>query len=235
MARDPAMLWYWGDWYSGTSLLSRFLKGCYMDILHANFNNGHLSIEEIKVCLGSDFGQSWPTLQKKFKQDEIGLFFNERIELEKEKRKEFSESRKRNVNKRYQKSTLVDTSVLHMYLHTDNENENENKDVFKEDSVLQKKGFNTMPKEIDIGELPQLKINAAIEIVKICKQVDIDINKTISMWKIFKIQNLTGKKYYQNIEAVQSHFINWIKTQNFKSNGKDKGHTAGKEMEFDAP
>ena len=40
MAKDPAMLWYWADWHSGTATMSRFLKGCYMDLLHAQFNSG---------------------------------------------------------------------------------------------------------------------------------------------------------------------------------------------------
>lgn len=95
-----------------------------MDLLHAEFNNGRLSLEEIKTCLGSDFGQSWPTLQKKFKQDETGLFFNEKLEHEQKKRKAFSESRRQNVLKKPQKSTYVDTSVEHMYKHMENENEN---------------------------------------------------------------------------------------------------------------
>lgn len=124
MAKDPAMLWYWSDWHSGTSIMSRFFKGCYMDILHAQFNNGPLSLEEIKVCLGSDFGTSWPAIQKKFKQTTEGLFFNERLEHEKEKRKEFSKSRRENINKRYNKSTLVDTSVVDVNILVEDVNEN---------------------------------------------------------------------------------------------------------------
>ncbi len=123
MAKDPAMLWYWGDWNSGTSLFSRFLKGCYMDVLHAQFNNGRLSLEEIKTCLGSDFGTAWPTLQKKFKQDKTGLFFNERLELEKEKRKAFTESRRKNL----EGSPHMDTHMKpHMVTHMENEDVNKN-------------------------------------------------------------------------------------------------------------
>src|SRR5688572_2070648 len=66
MAKDPACLFYWGDWQGGTITFSRHLKGCYMDLLTAQFNNGPLSLDEIRTVLGSDFGQHWPTLQKKF-------------------------------------------------------------------------------------------------------------------------------------------------------------------------
>lgn len=122
MAKDPAVLWYWGDWNSGTTLFSRFLKGCYMDLLHAQFNNGRLSLEEIKTCLGSDFGQAWPTLQKKFKQDEQGLFFNERLEAEKIKRGKYTESRRKNREKKPEK-TYDGTYDKHMIAHMENENE----------------------------------------------------------------------------------------------------------------
>jgi len=83
-----------------------------MDLLHAQFNNGHLSLEEIKTCLGSDFGSSWPTLQKKFQKDEQGLFFNERLDFEKTKRIDYCSSRKNNRSQQE-----------HMSPHMENENE----------------------------------------------------------------------------------------------------------------
>lgn len=136
MAKDPAFLFYPGDWQGGTATYSRHLKGCYLDILIAQFNSGPLSIEEIKIVLGTDFAV-WGALTKKFKTTENGLFFNERLELEKTKRKEYSKSRKDNINKRYNKSTYVDTHVEHMYLHM--ENENRNKDLNKKKEVKSKK------------------------------------------------------------------------------------------------
>jgi hypothetical protein len=99
MAKDPATLFYWNDWNSGTVTLSRYLKGCYMDLLHAQFNSGHLSLDEIKTVLGSDFGSSWPTLQKKFKTDDKGLFFNEKLLNESIKRRSFTKSRRDNLLK----------------------------------------------------------------------------------------------------------------------------------------
>lgn len=121
MAKDPAMLWYWGDWFSGTATFSRHLKGCYMDILNAQFNSGHLSLDEIKTVLGSDFGSSWPTLQKKFSRDPQGLYFNERLDAEKEKRKQWTESRKNNL-----KSHKATHTKNHMVPHMENENINDN-------------------------------------------------------------------------------------------------------------
>lgn len=77
--------------------------------------------------------------------------------------------------------------------------------------------FNTMPTADDVGELPEIKIGSVRELIKITKGQDAAAEKIIGMWEIFKVQNLTGKKYYPDVGAVHSHFINWIKTQNFKN------------------
>lgn len=120
MGKDPALLWYPNDWTGGTGTFSRHLKGCYMDLLMAQFNGGHLSLEEIKTVLGADFG-SWPALQKKFITDSNGNFFNERLELEKQKRIAFTNSRQNNLKPH--KSPHVKT---HMADHMENRNRNEN-------------------------------------------------------------------------------------------------------------
>lgn len=124
MGKDPAMLWYPNDWTGGTGTFSRHLKGCYMDLLMAQFNNGHLSLDEIKTVLGADFG-SWPALQKKFTTDSNGLFFNKRLEIEKDKRIAFTESRKNNL-----KSHTEPHMNTHMAPHMENRNRDLNKDQF---------------------------------------------------------------------------------------------------------
>lgn len=131
MAKDPATLWYWNDWHSGTILLSRFLKGCYMDLLHAQFNHGPLSLEEVKAVLGGDFGQAWPTLSKKFSEAN-GRYFNERMEDEKKKRKKHSEHQSNNAKKRWDKCDGISDGNATAYpklmpLENRNENEDETK------------------------------------------------------------------------------------------------------------
>ena len=139
MAKDPAILWYWSDWFGGTMTLSRHLKGCYMDILYAQFNSGPLSLEEIKIVLGSDFGPAWPAIQKKFKQTDTGLFFNERMEAEKQKRIEFSKKQAFNgkkggrpsSEKPKQNPTLnPNHNPNETLLENENRNENVNHDCF---------------------------------------------------------------------------------------------------------
>lgn len=112
MAKDPALLWYFNDWMGGTATLSRHLKGCYIDLLCVQFNSGPLSLDEIKTVLGSDFGLSWPTLQKKFEKTDNGLYYNQRLQSEKDKRINFTSSRRKNA--------------MHMHEHMENINENIN-------------------------------------------------------------------------------------------------------------
>lgn len=98
MAKDPAFLFYPGDWLGGTLTFSRAEKGAYFDLLIAQFNNGHMSLQEIRTILGKeDFETMWEgKLKRKFKRDNDGLFYNQKLEDEKVKRSEFTETRRKN-------------------------------------------------------------------------------------------------------------------------------------------
>jgi len=99
MAKDPAFLFYPGDWMGGTATFTRAHKGAYMDLLMAQFNYGHMSIQDIKNILNSDFDLMWESkLKFKFIIDGDGLYYNERLQVEKEKRRKFTESRGKNLN-----------------------------------------------------------------------------------------------------------------------------------------
>lgn len=88
-------------------------------------------------------------------------------------------------------------------------------DVIKKEK---EKSFPVMPKSEDVGELPEVKVESAIQLMKITQQTDVTKKQVATLWNVFKIQNLTGKKYYADLESVQSHFINWIKTQRIEKN-----------------
>lgn len=126
MAKDPALLWYWSDWRGGTGTFTRHLKGCYMDLLDAQFNSGPLSIDEIRIVLGADFGQVWPTLQKKFTVTDTGLFYNKRMEEEKEKRRKFTESRRNNLASQKKIPHMDNHMNDHKGDHMENANANKN-------------------------------------------------------------------------------------------------------------
>lgn len=121
MAKDPAFLFYPGDWLGGTMTFTRAHKGAYMDLLMAQFNQGHLTLMDVIAVLGPDYDTMWESkLKSKFLQDSEGKFYNERLDNETQKRKNYTASRRRNLSK--------DESHMqgHMDSHMENENRNEN-------------------------------------------------------------------------------------------------------------
>lgn len=225
MAKDPAVLWYWADWHSGTTTLSRFLKGCYMDLLHAQFNNGRLTISEIKTVLGADFAQAWHTLQKKFKQDEAGLYYNERAEIEKSKREKFVKSRSNNLKSSHTKPHMDSHMGNHMDPHMDNVNGN--KDEVKDGLgvIGGKEGFNW-----DFEKEKFLQDGGWI--YKFCMEKKLSPEQFTAIANEF-LTDLELKEDYKPIKEIRSHFTNWYnKEQKTKSKAyaKPGASQVGKEF-----
>jgi uncharacterized protein YdaU (DUF1376 family) len=196
MAKDPATLWYWNDWQGGTSTLTRHLKGCYMDLLHAQFNSGRLSLAQIKTVLGADFGAAWPDLQEKFTKDDSGKFYNQRAEDEKLKRSKYSESRRSNRQKKPPDGSYVNHMIGHM------ENRNENEISISEQIQLSEKLL------VDAGFFQTLAMNWSI-----------DRKGFESMVQAFEVNLNILNKRHPNYQEYKSHFFNWgvKKFQEYKS------------------
>ena len=128
MAKDPAFLFYPGDYVSGTMGMTFEEKGAYMDLLMLQFNRGHMNTHMIQHTIG----HLWEQVKSKFIQDEEGLWYNVRLDYEKDKRKTFTESRRNNIKPKekpkneHSYETHMDS---HMDSHMENENENINKDI----------------------------------------------------------------------------------------------------------
>lgn len=229
MAKDPAFLMYPGDWNLGTMHMNILEKGCYMELLMLQFARGKFTLAHAKHVLSGSFDIAWATVSQKFSTDG-NFYWNDRLSLEVNKRKKYSESRRDNAlmkkNIKKEGEHMNKHMDKHMLLHM--EDENINKDIKnKIEGVGERKGFDTMPKYEQFNGLPEIKIGAAIQLLKITKQYDVTELQISGMWEIFKVQNLTGTKYYQNIDEIYSHFINWIKTQNFNY-GTDKKSIASR-------
>lgn len=126
MAKDPAFLFYPGDWLGGTTTLTRHQKGCYVDLLMAQFNAGPLSMSEIKTVLGQDYAVFAEVLIKKFEMTGDGKYYNERLKYEIEKRKAYSESRRANKQKKSYHNTYDISHDNDMSEHMENAIENRN-------------------------------------------------------------------------------------------------------------
>lgn len=126
MAKDPAFLFYPGDYIAGTMHLDFICKGAYVDLLMLQFNRGHMTLDMIKHMLGDKFGHVWGQIKDKFlveKENGIDYYYNKRLRIEKEKRQKYVQSRTNNKkgNNQYKKNKG------HMTIHMENENVNENK------------------------------------------------------------------------------------------------------------
>lgn len=97
MAKDPAFLFYPGDWLGGTITFTRAQKGAYMDLLMAQFNQVGLTIEDIKHILGTDFWMWETKLKSKFQEESNGLYFNRKLREESIRRKLYTTSRRQNL------------------------------------------------------------------------------------------------------------------------------------------
>ena len=88
MAKDPAFLFYPDNFILGTADLSHEEVGQYIRLLGYLHQKGHMSIRKMEKMVGklSD------DLKEKFTKDEEGLFFNERLDVEMQKRAKFVHS-----------------------------------------------------------------------------------------------------------------------------------------------
>lgn len=127
MSKDPAFLFYSSDFLTGCMDLTMEERGQYITLICLQHQKGHLT--EKTICLS--VGNVSVDVLKKFKKDENGLLYNERVEEEIEKRREYAESRRKNgslggrpkkpYGKPYEKPYDKPTENL-----PENENENEN-------------------------------------------------------------------------------------------------------------
>jgi uncharacterized protein YdaU (DUF1376 family) len=95
MAKDPAILFYTGDFLNGCTCLTLEERGQYITLLCLQHQTGHLSEKTIRLSLGSVSVD----VIKKFAQDSEGNYFNERMEQEIQKRTQFIETRRDNGSK----------------------------------------------------------------------------------------------------------------------------------------
>jgi len=126
--KDPAFLFYSSDFLTGTMLLNMEQKGKYITLLCLQHSKGRLSEKDMLHICGSYDADVFG----KFVKDEEGFFFNERLSIEMQKRKAYSDSRRNNRIKK-DVSNISKTYVAHMENVNENEIENIN-EVIVEDA-----------------------------------------------------------------------------------------------------
>jgi len=119
--------------------------GKFIRLMCAQHQKGRLSEKDmLKIC-----GTHDADIFEKFALDGAGLYYNERLEQEVEKRKAYSESRRNNRKKKEDMLITSKTYVLHM------ENENENENII--DNVVIDKPIEEKPKRFVKPTIEQLE------------------------------------------------------------------------------
>ena len=136
MSKDPAVLFYTSDFISGTLTMTNEQRGKYILLLCLQHQKGYLTEKDmLNICNSYD-----EDIWSKFENRE-GKFFNLRMELEKEKRRKYSESRANNrTGKTKDKKDIKKTSKSYV-IHMENENENENENKNKSKITRKKENF----------------------------------------------------------------------------------------------
>ena len=150
MAKDPAFLFYSGDFLTGVADLTFEERGQYITLLALQHQKGHLTEKAIRITIPN---VSEDVLAK-FKIDKDGNYYNERLELEALKRSEHSRKQKERAEKGWEKrkrqsygNATANATALPL------ENEDENEDVVKDyKGVAQKKSaIPTLEQFVDYG------------------------------------------------------------------------------------
>jgi uncharacterized protein YdaU (DUF1376 family) len=137
MAKDPAFLFYPGDWLGGTMGMTFEEKGAYFELLIFQFNCGAFTEAQAKQVLGICSASVFTKVLQKFSKTG-NLYFNKRLADEIEKRRSFSESRRNNAKSKKStkpKEKKSEAYAQHMEDENRNENENVNEDFIKKSKL----------------------------------------------------------------------------------------------------
>lgn len=132
MSKDPAFLFYTQDFQTGTQFFTDEQVGKYIRLLSAQHQHGRLTEKHMLFICKTYDKDIW----KKFVKDADGNYYNERLEMEVNKRKTYSESRRNNRIKAVSKGKTPKKSpknISKTYVeHMENENDHVN-EIKKED------------------------------------------------------------------------------------------------------
>jgi uncharacterized protein YdaU (DUF1376 family) len=207
MAKDPAFLFYPGDWLGGTIGMTFEQKGAYMELLILQFNRGHMTSD----MAGHMVGRLWDKLQDKFVKDDQGLFYNVRLDEEKNNRKSFTDSRKNNLSGKNQHSKKTGHTTSRM------EDENILSSITRNSEKIEEK------KKKVSGWLTELK-SSEIWLVLFLK-TDFPKQKMLRALNDFAIHVVMADEYHPDISLFKKHFTNWLPGWKSKNTDNQPGNS----------
>lgn len=139
MAKDPAFLFYPNDFLSGTQFMSDEQVGKYMRVLMAQHQHGHLTEKQV-IFITKSYDDD---IFLKLKKDEVGLYFNKRLEEEMVKRKNYTESRSKNKAGKVKEKIISKSCDFDMENENINENRNLNSSIKSDENFKNETGQET--------------------------------------------------------------------------------------------
>lgn len=208
--KDPAFLFYSSDFLSGTMLMTDEEVGQYIKLLCLQHQKGHLKEKDmLNICKSYN-----EDIFSKFKKDEEGNYYNERLEYEANKRKAYSESRRNNRKKKEGKETYENDmkNICNSYEeHMGNENININKNI-TENKDNRKRGSK--------GKKEEEKIHFA----EFVSMTNAEYEKLVSTYgkefadqciqKLDNYKGANGKNYKSDYRAIGSWVVDEVKKKN---------------------
>jgi len=156
--KDPAFLFYSSDFLAGVQDLTMEERGQYITLLCLQHQKGRLTEKMIRLCCGN----ATADVLAKFHQDEDGLFFNQRLEIEVGKRKAHAEKQrtraidgwKKRKNQNCDTDATASTTAYATAMPLENENRNENEIIVEDanEKKVTRKKF-VKPEEHDVYNL----------------------------------------------------------------------------------
>lgn len=219
--KDPAFLFYSNDFLTGTYLMTDEQTGKYIRLLCLQHQKGHLQEKDmINICKTND-----NDIFDKFTIDADGLYYNERLEFEIEKRSKYTNSRKMNRLGKFKKvkSNNHMKNISKSYVkHMENENENEIKDIIIINSnkvkteISPKHEFQCFCE--NLSNVKKLKSQLTFEeaeklLLKYPKELILETFEAMENWK-----PLTQKS-----NSVYLTCNKWCKLAFERNNGNEKG------------
>lgn len=182
--KDPAFLFYPGDWLGGTMGMTFEQKGAYLELLMLQFNRGRMT----KDMIGHTVGQLWDSIKDKFIKDSNGLFYNERLEEEKIKRQNYTASRKNNIKGKNQYSKKRGHTTPRM------------EDRDKDESIV-------------IGEdnIKELHNNFSMK-ENVAKVLKCDLTQVEKLLIDFILEQKAKGELNRSLGDLRRHFVSWSKT-----------------------
>lgn len=204
MAKDPAFLFYSSDFLSGVSDLTMEERGQYITLLCLQHQKGRLSEKSISLNLGLIS----LCVRNRFALDETGNFYNERLEIEIEKRKKFIESRSNNGKQGGRGKSKHKASAKASEKLPENRNENEIEDINKNEN------------ESDFENIRLQIVSSDRWIEDTAMQKKCSTDEIRVLLDEFLADIKLKDDWHKGVKEIRKHFINWL---NVKLKAKKEG------------